>query len=288
MADVFISHASEDKDAIARPLAHALANRGYQVWFDEFTLRLGDSLPQEIDRGLAACRYGVVILSPHFFAKEWPRRELDGLVARETTERAKRILPIWHNVTQATVAQYSPTLASKLAALTSNGLESVVDAVVAVLGPTSGAASISHTDTQPTASAGRGPSRTMMPGDRIARIVVPFTPPTGINLPPGYQPRLNQIAARVVRESAVKDDATGEYRYPAQFRGRQLNLEAFAETVSHVGAQQIETDIQNGEGDLWFEYTGSTSPDEMRQIAEQHGVDIVHCGAWLSVRPPST
>lgn len=76
MADVFISHASEDKDAVARPLAQQLLARGYSVWFDEYMLSLGDSLPQEIDSGLASCQVGVVILSPDFFGKPWPKREL--------------------------------------------------------------------------------------------------------------------------------------------------------------------------------------------------------------------
>jgi len=69
--DVFICHASEDKDAIARPLAEALRERGHVVWFDEFELEIGDSLRQEIDRGLARSRFGVVILSPSFFEKKW-------------------------------------------------------------------------------------------------------------------------------------------------------------------------------------------------------------------------
>ena len=80
--DVFISHASEDKEAIARPLYEALKARGLSVWFDEAELTLGDSLRRKIDDGLARCRYGIVILSPRFLEKEWPQRELDGLVAR--------------------------------------------------------------------------------------------------------------------------------------------------------------------------------------------------------------
>jgi TIR domain len=77
--DVFISHASEDKEAIARPLAEALVNAGLKVWYEAFSLKLGDSLRQSIDRGLAQSRYGVVILSPNFFEKQWPQRELNGL-----------------------------------------------------------------------------------------------------------------------------------------------------------------------------------------------------------------
>lgn len=70
--DVFVSHATEDKDELVRPLAHGLQRRGLVVWYDEFELRLGDSLRRKIDLGLAASRFGVVVLSPAFFAKNWP------------------------------------------------------------------------------------------------------------------------------------------------------------------------------------------------------------------------
>ena len=86
MWDVFISHAWEDKETVARPLAHALSQAGLSVWYDELTLTLGDGLRRSIDRGLAESRYGVVILSPQFFAKSWPQRELDGLTTREIIE----------------------------------------------------------------------------------------------------------------------------------------------------------------------------------------------------------
>lgn len=81
--DLFISHASEDKGEIVRPLVDALVSAGYRVWYDEFTLTIGDSLRRSIDKGLAQSKYGLVILSPNFFAKNWPQTELDGLAARE-------------------------------------------------------------------------------------------------------------------------------------------------------------------------------------------------------------
>ena len=81
--DVFISHASEDKDAIATPLAEALRAKGLRVWYDDFALKMGDSLRQSIDRGLARSRFGVVILSGYFFQKHWPQQELNGLATRE-------------------------------------------------------------------------------------------------------------------------------------------------------------------------------------------------------------
>lgn len=83
--DVFISHASEDKDEIVRPLAHALKQQGLDVWYDEFELRLGDSLRRKIDAGLARSTFGIVVLSQAFFKKDWPNYELDGLVTRAVT-----------------------------------------------------------------------------------------------------------------------------------------------------------------------------------------------------------
>ncbi len=112
--DVFISHASEDKDAVMRPLAEALHDRGLNVRYDEYELTIGDSLRRSIDRGPESSRFGVVIISRRFFEKEWPQKELDGLVARESGH-AKVILPIWHNISRQEIARYSPTLADRLA-----------------------------------------------------------------------------------------------------------------------------------------------------------------------------
>ena len=134
MADVFISHASEDKASVARPLADALIAKGYEVWLDKFVLKLGDSLPERIDDGLSSCRYAVVILSPHFVAKPWTKRELDGLVARETSEGAKRILPVWHEITAEAVAKFSLMLSSRLAVSTAAGMGEVISAIIDVLG----------------------------------------------------------------------------------------------------------------------------------------------------------
>lgn len=130
--DIFISHASEDKELVARPLYKALVAKGWKVWFDEVELELGDSLRRKIDEGLSKCRYGVVILSPSFFQKEWPRRELDGLVARETASGKKAILPIWHNIDHGGVAKHSPTLADRYAAQVSEGIEVVAAKIISV------------------------------------------------------------------------------------------------------------------------------------------------------------
>lgn len=111
--DVFISHASEDKDAIVRALATALSDQGLKVWYDELTLKIGDSLRQKIDRGLASSRVGLVILSPSFIAKGWTNYELDGIVTRAVSGE-QILLPIWHNITKQEVMDFSSSLADKV------------------------------------------------------------------------------------------------------------------------------------------------------------------------------
>jgi hypothetical protein len=112
--DVFISHASEDKDDFVRPLANALIQQGLNVWYDEMTLRIGDSLRQKIDKGLANSRVGLVVLSPSFIKKGWTNYELDGIVTR-TVSGEQVLLPIWHNITKQQVVDFSPSLADKVA-----------------------------------------------------------------------------------------------------------------------------------------------------------------------------
>ncbi len=112
--DVFISHASEDKDDFVRPLAKILKEYGFRVWYDEFELKVGDSLRESIDKGLVSSRYGIVVLSSKFLNKSWTKYELNSLVAKEI-EGEKVILPIWHKVTKNQIIQYSPMLADKLA-----------------------------------------------------------------------------------------------------------------------------------------------------------------------------
>jgi hypothetical protein len=131
--DFFISHASEDKEAIARPLAEALLAKSVKVWYDEFSLTVGDSLRESIDRGLSHSKFGIVILSRHFFAKRWPQKELNGLATREV-DGSKVILPVWHGVGTKEVRSYSPMLADRIAVSTDNSLEHVVEKLLAAAG----------------------------------------------------------------------------------------------------------------------------------------------------------
>lgn len=127
--DVFICHASEDKDAVARPLEEALIARRWSVWLDELELTIGDSITGHIERALARCRFGVVVLSPAFFVKQWPQRELAGLATREVDAESKVILPVWHRVDSHYIVQRAPILADRLGALTSAGIDDVADKI---------------------------------------------------------------------------------------------------------------------------------------------------------------
>jgi len=133
--DVFISHASEDKDDVVRPLANALRQANLSVWYDEFELRIGDSLRRKIDRGLGSSRFGVVVLSQAFFGKGWPEYELDGLVSRAVSGD-QILLPVWHNVTKSEVIKYSPSLADRLARSTgTHTVEEIAREIAEVIRP---------------------------------------------------------------------------------------------------------------------------------------------------------
>lgn len=127
--DFFISHASEDKDDVVRSLADSLKKHGFKVWYDEFELKIGDSLRKKIDHGLSNSRFGIVIISPSFVKKNWTEYELNGMVAREMNGH-KVILPIWHKISKDEVLKFSPTLADKMALNTSiHSTEEIINAL---------------------------------------------------------------------------------------------------------------------------------------------------------------
>lgn len=134
--DVFISHASEDKESLVRPLALALAQHGFKVWYDEFELKLGDSLSKCIDHGLANSLYGIVVLSRAFFSKNWPQYELEGLTARQMVGE-KVVLPIWHGISRDDILRYSPPLADRLAIDSkTNTVQQMVTSIASVINGT--------------------------------------------------------------------------------------------------------------------------------------------------------
>jgi hypothetical protein len=131
--DVFISHASEDKAAVARPLRDALTRLGITVWLDEAQMRIGSSLRRKIDDGIRSSRFGIVVLSEAFFRKGWTNHELDGLVTR-TVAGEQSLLPIWHDLSAEQVRAFSPSLADKVALSTNQfSIEDIAEQIAAVV-----------------------------------------------------------------------------------------------------------------------------------------------------------
>ena len=118
MYDVFISHASEDKAAFVQPLVEALQDSGVRVWYDALDMQWGISLREQIDNGIKRSKYAILVFSKNFFAKKWPKRELDGILAKEEVTGTTP-LPIWYNISYEDVYEFSPTL-SGLYSLSTN------------------------------------------------------------------------------------------------------------------------------------------------------------------------
>jgi hypothetical protein len=122
----FISHDSRDKDDFVRPLAEKLIVSLCPVWYDEFSMKPGDSLRESIDAGLRDSKKCVVVLSHNFFTNSsWGKGEFNAIVNKHFAAGGNVLIPIWHGVTKEEVADYS-LLASDTLAIDSNlGLDEV-------------------------------------------------------------------------------------------------------------------------------------------------------------------
>ena len=107
----FISHASEDKESFVRELVDVLMkDYNIKVWYDEFSIKWGDSLRKSIDKGLKSSRFGIVVISKSFIKKGWTNYELDGLFQKEMMY-GKKILLIQHDITKDEIQNFGPSLA---------------------------------------------------------------------------------------------------------------------------------------------------------------------------------
>jgi hypothetical protein len=130
----FISHDSRDKNDIARPLAINLSQNLCPVWYDEFSLQVGDSLREKIEKGLKECRKCILILTPNFLANQgWGKKEFDSIFTRELIEQQNLVLPIWAGVTQKDVFNYSLALADRLGIDWSLGVDEITKRLLKVL-----------------------------------------------------------------------------------------------------------------------------------------------------------
>src|ERR1044072_1812850 len=110
--DVFLSHASEDRDEFVRPLAAELERRGITFWLDEAEISWGDRITQKIQNGLAAAQFVIVFLSRNFLGKNWPESELGAAISRATADGRTVVLPLMLSDRDAVLTQY-PLLRDK-------------------------------------------------------------------------------------------------------------------------------------------------------------------------------
>jgi hypothetical protein len=123
----FISHDSRDKETIARALALRLQNNDCPVWYDEYSLKVGDNLRESIEKGLKECRKCILILTPNFLANNgWTKIEFNSIFTRQIIEDEKLILPIWCGIDKKLVYEYSPSLLNIVGLQWNTGLDNIV------------------------------------------------------------------------------------------------------------------------------------------------------------------
>jgi len=93
MRTVFISYSSKDRD-FAERLAADLRASGAGVWFDQWEIKVGDSITQKINDGIHDNDYLAVVLSPDSVASDWVRKELNAAMMKELDRRSVFVLPI--------------------------------------------------------------------------------------------------------------------------------------------------------------------------------------------------
>lgn len=110
----FISYDSSDRAAVAQPLAHELAQLRCWAWFDQYSMRAGDPIAGTIQKGLDACQRCIVVLSAQYLTNQrWARREFEAVTRRERREGRALVIPLRCGVTEAQVADFSPSLADR-------------------------------------------------------------------------------------------------------------------------------------------------------------------------------
>lgn len=140
--DIFISYASEDRLAVALPLAEALRDNDLKVWFDQYEITPGDSLFETIGTGIRDSHTSIVILSPTYFTKEWAQKELRNIYSLEASRVIQRIIPIWYNLVDRDIFKYAPLLSDLVGIKWEYGLDVIVKSVLGAISDEKGTALI--------------------------------------------------------------------------------------------------------------------------------------------------
>lgn len=130
----FISHDSRDKDDLVRELAKEMYSLACPVWYDEYTLKGGDNLRESIEKGLKEAKKCIVILSPNFLANEkWAKAEFETIFIREIHKKENIMIPVWHNVSEEAIYEYSPQLLNKVGLPSDMGVKELAKKLVEII-----------------------------------------------------------------------------------------------------------------------------------------------------------
>jgi hypothetical protein len=112
----FICHDSRDKKEIAHKVASGLSKLDCPVWYDEYSLKVGDRLRESIEKGLKESKKCILLLSPNFFSNTgWTKTEFNTIFTRELMEKNDCLLPVWCGVSKEEVYEYCPSLVDRFA-----------------------------------------------------------------------------------------------------------------------------------------------------------------------------
>jgi hypothetical protein len=128
----FLSHDTRDKDEFVRPLANRLSSMLCPVWYDEYSLVPGQSLRENIERGIKECDKCIIVLSDNFFNNRgWSAREFESIYQKEILYGKRYMIPIWLGVDKQKVFEYSPILLDTLGISAELGVDEVATRIIA-------------------------------------------------------------------------------------------------------------------------------------------------------------
>ena len=134
----FISHDSRDKESFVRELAAKLRSMMCPVWYDEYSLKVGQSLRESIDKGLSEAPKCILVLSPNFLSNSgWTKAEFNAALGKHISSGGSVILPIWHNVSKAEVESYSLLLTDIIALKSDVGMDALARELFVAINPSS-------------------------------------------------------------------------------------------------------------------------------------------------------
>lgn len=129
--DFFICHDYRDKEAVATPLYNELSRKQAKVWYDDYSLMVGDSLSEKLQEGIRECRYGILIVSKNLLENtSWAKYELQSFIGKQVSQNKTVILPVWYNITKKDVASVSEWLAEKSAEIFNDNIEAIANNLI--------------------------------------------------------------------------------------------------------------------------------------------------------------